>query len=333
MRSRGLAPSIEVSSVRPGPRAAGWLVALAVVASSLALAQDDPGRAPDPADLPPPPPEAYAVVGDVAILRTAVHAEANEGRMPPVAALQRMITLEVLRQGLVARGHDPARLSEADLEQGVAEAKAALTAQGASPAQVAQADAMRDSMRVPVAFSMFIDEQVKDADLVARFEERRLELAGELRLRAISLRISPETGGEAAARAQLAALHAQLGGAPTDDAFAALARRASQDPNAALTGGDLDWQSRRAPTVPMSLIEAAIDLGRPGLVPEPVATARAVHLVYVTAVRVPASATLEALLPRMRAEARSALAQDLMERWIRETPVRMADDAPHMQRR
>jgi parvulin-like peptidyl-prolyl isomerase len=319
MRSRGVA---------------ACLGGLALAFASLAAAQDEHGHGgPDPADLPPPPREAYAVVGDVAILRTAVHAEATSGRMPAVAALQKLITLEVLRQHLVREGHDPARVSEADLDQSVAEAKAALTAQGASPEHLAQADAMRDSLRVPVAFSLFIDGLVKDEELVAGFEERRLALAGELRLRAISIRSDASSGGEAAARAQLAAARARLGEAPTDDAFAALARTASQDPNAVLTGGDLDWQSRRAPTVPLALIDAGIALGRAGLVPEPVATSRAVHLVYVTAVRVPASATLEALLPRMRAEARSALAQEYMERWLRETPVRLADDAPHLQRR
>lgn len=323
MRSRGVAPWLV-------------LVVVALISSSslcsLAVAQDEHTHG-GPVDMPHPPREAYAVVGSsaVAILRTAVHATANSERMPLVEALQRLITLEVLRQNLAAQGHDPANVSDADLDKAIVDAKAALAGQGAPPEQVAALDSMRDSLRVSLAFSRFVEGQVKDDALVAEFESRRLAFAGELRLRAISIRIDPAAGGENTARAQLMALRARLGDAPTDDAFAALASTASHDPNAVLTGGDLDWQSRRTPTIPMSMIDAAIKLGRPGLVPEAVVTSRAVHLVYVTKVRVGQAATLENLLPRMRAEQRAQLARELMGRWTHDTPVRMSEDAPHMQ--
>lgn len=285
--------------------------------------EDPPRRVPE---------NAYALVGDVAILKTAVDAEASRG-FPAVVALQRLIAMEVLRQNLVARGVDPAAVTEAELDRGVAEAKASLAAQGAGPDQVAQLDQFRDAMRVPVAFSGYVASQVRDDDLVKDFERWRMELAGELRVRAIVFVIDPAKGGVDGARARLDAVRARLGDAPTDEQFAAAARTESDDPNAVLTGGDLDWQSPRAPTVSLSLVEACMRRGAPGLVAEPVATPRALYLLYVSAVRIPTTATLDALLPRMREEARAWLASQLMDEWLKTTPIVLSPDAPHYQQR
>lgn len=304
-------------------RAAALLVAAAaVVAAPAALADGDEERQ--------VPKDAYALVGDVAILKTAVHAEAAQG-FPPVVAMQRLIAMEVLRQNLVARGLDPSAVSEADLDQGVADAKAALAAQGARPEQVAQLDGYRDALRVPVAFSRYVAGQVRDEDLIADFPRWRARLAGEVRVRAIVLMIDPERGGEPAARARLDALRARLGATPTDEEFAAAAREESDDPNAVLTGGDLDWQSPRAPTISLRLVEACTGRAEPGLVAEPVATPRAIYLLYVAAVRAPSTATLEALLPRIREQARADTAARLMDEWIASTPIVIAEDAPHYQ--
>lgn len=303
-------------------RAAALLVAVAAAALPAALADGEEKRQ--------VPKDAYALVGDVAILKTAVLAEAAQG-FPPVVAMQRLIAMEVLRQNLVARGVDPAAVSEADLERGVADAKAALVAQGARPEQVAQLDRYRDALRVPVAFSQYVAGQVRDEDLIADFPRWRARMAGEVRLRAIVLMIDPEKGGEPAARARLDALRARLGATPTDEQFAAAAREASDDPSAVLTGGDLDWQSPRAPTISLRLVEASAGRAEPGLVPEPVVTPRAIYLLYVTAVRAPSTATLEALLPRMRDQARTDTAARLMDEWIASTPIAIAEDAPHYQ--
>lgn len=311
---------------------AGLVAALAALAALLAPAAlaDGDGHAQGTGRSVPR--NAYALVGDVAILKTAVHAEERQG-FPPVVALQRQIAMEVLRQNLVARGADPATVTDEELAQGLADAKASLAARGASPEQVAQLDAFRESMRVPVAFSRYVASQVRDEDLVKDFDRWRAALAGEVRVRAIVLMIDPEKGGEPAARQRLDALRARLGAAPTDEQFAAAAREASDDPNAILTGGDLDWQSPRAPTVSMSLVEACVEQGKPGLVAAPVVTPRAIYLLYVTAVRTPPTATLDALLPSMREQARADLAARLMDEWIQATPIQLADDAPHYQQR
>ena len=280
----------------------------------------------------PVPPEAYALVGDVAILKTAVHAEAALG-FPPVVALQRLVAMEVLRQNLVAGGADPAQVTAEQLQEGLLEARAAMQAQGARPEQLAQLEGYREGLRVPVAFSRYVASQVPDEGLIADFERWRLRLAGEARVRAIVLVIDAEKGGEPAARARLDAVRAALGEAPSDEQFAAAARESSDDPNAVLTGGDLDWQSPRTPTVSMRLVDACMARGEPGLVAEPVATPRALYLLYVTAMRVGPEATLEALLPQMREQARAELAARLMDRWLSETPITMAEDAPHYQQR
>lgn len=322
------------------PRRAAALLALVVVGAALvgvapAGAEDGGHSHGPPPGARPVPPEAFAMVGDVAVLRTQVFAEARRLNISEVMAFQRLITAEVMRQNLVRLGADPAAVSEADLDEGLAEAKAALVAQGGTAEHVAQLDGMRDALRVSVAFSRHVAALVPDEELVRDFAMWRTTLAAELRLRAIALRVDPQRGGVQVAQARATELQARLGAAPTDDAFAALAAEASDDPTAALTGGDLDWQSPRAPTVSLSLIEPALvhaAAGRQGLLPAPVVTTRAVYLLYVTAVRVPATATLEALLPRMRDEARARAAARLMDEWIEATPISVAADAPHLQR-
>lgn len=314
------------------PRARARLALLAALAAtSLASAQDAAHSHPAPAG-PPPPPEAYALVGDVAILRTAVKATAEREGAPLVVALQRAITSEVLRQNLVRVGADPALVPEAELDQGLAEAKAALSLRGAKPAQLTELDRHREELRVGVAFSRYVGSLVSDADLLAFFEAHELEVAGEVRLRAVVVRVDPARGGGAGAIDRAMQLRARLGDAPTDATFAALARDASEEPSAVLTGGDLDWQSNDQPTVSLSIVRAGLSHGKPGLVPQPIVTPRAVFLVYVTDVRLPETATREALLPVMRARIREKTAAELMDRWLAETPVRLAEDAPHYQR-
>ncbi|MCO5171668.1 MAG: peptidylprolyl isomerase [Planctomycetes bacterium] len=313
-------------------RAAGLLALLLLAAGAArAGAQDGHSHGPRPGARPVPP-EAFAMVGDVAILRSEVYAEVARG-FRDVVALQRLIATEVMRQNLVRVGFDPAAVTDAELDQGVAEARAALVAQGGTPAQVAHLEQVREALRVPVAFSRFVATQVPDEALAGDFDMWRMVLAGEVRLRAIALRIDPARGGPQGVRERVEQLKAKLGEAPTDAQFAALAAEVSEDPVAALTGGDLDWQSARAPTVSLTLIEPAIThaaAGRRGLVPAPVVTQRAAYLLYVTAVRVPATATLDALLPRMREQARAQAASRIMDEWLEETPLSIAEDAPHI---
>lgn len=297
---------------------------LATLALAAAAAAQEPSR-PDEAPLPP---GAWAQVGPAgegaAILRQAVEAEAKRAGMPVGPVLRRMVTAEVMRRNLVKAGHDPAALDAKAVDAGLAEAKAALQAVGAPPDQLKRLEAQRESLRVPVAMKNLVEALVAKEDLAADFPRRRLEALGELRARAIFIRSDADP---AAAQAKVAALQKALGDAPTDAAFAELARKESDDPLAILTGGDLDWFSPRDGRVAPSIVEACVKQAAPGLVAEPVKLRNALALVWVTEVRVP-EATLEQLRPRLLDQARARIGADLMRRWFDETPVRYAPDAP-----
>lgn len=300
-------------------KACGLLAALALCAAT-AAAQEAPR--PDEAPLPP---GAWAQVGPsgeaTTILREAVEADARRSGLTPGQALRRLVASEVMRRNLVTAGHDPAALDAKALDAGVAETRAALQKAGAPPEQLARLEAQREALRVPVAMKDLVEALAAKEDLAKDFPRRRLELLGELRVRAIFI------ANGAGAAAKVADLQRQLGDAPTDAAFAELARKASDDPLAILTGGDLDWFSPRDGRVAPSIVEACLDKAAPGLVARPVTLRNAQALVFITEVRVP-DATLEQLRPRLLDQARARIGAELMRRWFEETPVRLAPDAP-----
>lgn len=277
------------------------------------------------------PSEAYALVDGVAILRTEVAAEQGRGGFSPAAALQRLVGAQVLRGKLIAAGHDPAALSEADVAKGLEEAQATLRKAHVPEERVAELAKWKEQLRVPVAFQRHVDALVAAAEakgeLAPLLPRLRLEVAGEVRARVLVISAAA-AGGAPAALERAKALLAKLGPAPDDAAFAALARESSDDPLHALTGGDLDWFAPRAGRMNPAIVEACCAKAVPGLVPEPVVTARAVLLVYVTETRLPADATPEALKPRLLEAAKGRRAAELMRSWLEETPVVYAKDAP-----
>lgn len=187
---------------------------------------------------------AYAKVGAVPILRADVDADTKRG-VPPAQALQRRISLEVLRQGLQQSGVDPAALPEAELTAALEEAASTLKAMGRTLEDVLAGagqtrEQFREELRIPTAFRVYVRGRVSDDQVRASCEAGALRIAGQVRAMHILVTVRKDRD-EVAARARAQELIAQLGEEPTREAFAALAREASDDPMASLTDGDLDW--------------------------------------------------------------------------------------------
>lgn len=319
-------------------RRAPLALAAALLASGAALAApDDPAPSATPSPLPEAWQTAYARVDGVAILRTAIDADAKQG-MPKAVALQRRITLELLRQGLARAGRSADEVPAADLEQAFADARAQLAQRKVELEEVLSkagqsVEEFKQGLKVPLAFRNFVRDQLSDEKLRELFAEQKLAMAGELRLSHLFLKVSKERPAQAA-HAKAEALLKKLGPQPSAQAFAGLASEASEDPMASLTGGDLDWLRRNGRRgVPREVTAAAFRFGKVGLVPEPVRSAAGLHLLYVAQVRLPPSATYERMAPQIRAQAERSEAARLLDTWREQSRIEYAPDAPRQPQR
>jgi parvulin-like peptidyl-prolyl isomerase len=289
---------------------------------------------------PDPPPEwklAYAKVNGVAILRTAIDAEAKSG-MPKTASIQRRISIEILRQGLLAAGRDPQAVAPKALDKALADARAELLKREVKLetmlARTGQTLAeFREGLRVPLCFRNHVRAALTDAKLKELYETQKLAMAGELRLSHVFVQISQKQPFEKAL-AKANALLKTLGKNPKAQAFAELASAQSDDPMASLTGGDLDWIRRAsARTTPKAVVAAAFRHGKLGLVPNFTRTVHGLHILYISDVRLPPSATFERLRPRIALTAERLRANRVMADWREKARVEYAPDAPRKRRR
>jgi len=313
------------------------LAAPLLLAGAAFAAPDEPAPTPAPAALPEAWQDAYARVDGVAILRTAIDADAKQG-MPKAVALQRRITLELLRAGLARAGRSADEVPAADLEQAFADAKAQLARRKVeledALAKAGQSvEEFKQGLKIPLAFRNYVRDQLSEEKLRQLFSEQKLAMAGELRLSHIFLKVTKERPAKAA-QAKAEALLKQLGSKATAQAFAGLASEASEDPMASLTGGDLDWLRRNGKRgVPREVTAAAFRFGKVGLVPEPVRSARGLHLLFVVQVRLPPSATYERMAPQIRAQAERSEAARLLDTWREKSRIEYAPDAPRQPQR
>lgn len=313
-----------------------FTAALLTAGAALA-APEDPAPTPAPSALPAAWKTAYARVDGVAILRTAIDADAKQG-MPRAVALQRRITLEILRAGLARDGRDADAVPEKDLEQAFADAKAQLARRKVkledALAKAGQSvEEFKQGLKIPLAFRNYVRDQLSEERLKQLFAEQKLAMAGELRLSHVFLKVTQERPAKAT-HAKAEALLKTLGEAPSAQAFASLASESSEDPMASLTGGDLDWLRRNGKRgVPREVTAAAFRFGKVGLVPEPVRSAGGLHLLYVVQVRLPPSATYERMAPQIRAQAERNEAARLLDTWREQSRIEYAPDAPRQPRR
>lgn len=284
-----------------------------------------PARAEDP---PAAWTSAWARVDGIAVLRTEVAADVARG-VPLPHAIERRVTVALMHANLLREGVDPARLPASELEGALAEAREALAPQGGLDAFLERAgqtlEQFREALRVPTAFRNYLRARISEDDLRAFFAQETLQL----RVRHVLVRASP-TRDAAAARARAEELLKGLGESPREADFLRLVAE-SDDPMAALSGGDLDWLTRAPhPSVPPEVIAAAFARGEPGLVGEPVRSTAGYHLLWVTGVRRPASASFERMREPLLAALEQRRAGELLRAWRERTPVAYAPDAPRV---
>src|SRR5690606_8475058 len=198
---------------------------------------------------------AWARVDGIAVLRTEVAADVARG-VPLPHAIERRVTVALMHANLLREGADPARLPAAELEAALAEAREALAPQGGLDAFLQRAGQtlpqFTEALRVPTAFRSYLRAGIGEDDLRAFFAQEMLQL----RVRHVLVKVSP-TRDAAAARARAEGLLKGLGESPREADFLRLVAE-SDDPMAALSGGDLDWLARAPhPSVPSEVVAAA----------------------------------------------------------------------------
>lgn len=305
------------------------LIAALLLATSHALADETK----------PPKPNwkvAYAQVADVAVLRTAVAVEVKRG-WPQHLALRRLVSDAILRVNLIREGYDPAKLDAAAIDEVVAESRAFMKKSGQTLEKYLARVGMtvlqyKDSLRTPLTFKKFIRDKLSEERLKELYKREALLLTGEVRASHILVKVS-KARDATQARARAAALIKQLDKAPTAAAFSTLAQEASEDSLAPLTGGDLDWfRARGRSDAPGAVVRFAFRHGKPGLIPRPVRGADGFHVVLVTGVRTPPSATYARLRPRLLKRAAQLEQARTVRGWLARTKVSYAPDAPRRKR-
>lgn len=248
---------------------------------------------------------AVATVGDVDITRSQVDAM-RPGRMAAsqlvTEDLNRLITTEVLRQGLVDLGLE---VPEADLETATADLVASIEAQGTSwddfKAEQEVTDELVDiaifqQVAQEVAIAHFVElAEVSDDDVRAEFD-RTIDSRSEVCAAHILLAF-PEGADDAAKQAvadAAANLH-DLVIAPDAD-FAALATEHSEDPGSGANGGDLGCSAPDRYVPEFSAAAMAAELGVPT---EPVESSFGYHIILVNDRTIP---TFEESAETVRAE-------------------------------
>ncbi|MES2415154.1 MAG: SurA N-terminal domain-containing protein [Pseudomonadota bacterium] len=152
------------------------------------------------------------------------------------------------------------------------------------------------------------DVTVSDADLKAYFEQNAARLSGIEERRASHILIaSPKSAPEAdrqKAKAKAAELLAQVKKAP--ESFADLARKNSQDPGSAPTGGDLDFFAREAMVKPFS--DAAFAMKK-GDISDVVESDFGFHIIKLTDIKAPKQRSFEEMKPELEADVKKQQAQ------------------------
>jgi hypothetical protein len=309
--------------------------------SLCALLAGSAGAQPEPPEQPPAPavpPEAYALVGDVAVLRTDVDAEAAAAQVPAAFVLQMRVQLEQLRLGLLSEGLDvldEAVVRPMEVRQEVQEL--ARQRQLSTEQLAAQVDFLEAQARVRVGIKKYLILNTPSDRVEELFEANKLAMFGEVRARAIWISAGdPPRPGNAFGLAMN--LLQSMGNDPSLRAFTTLAVRHSSYPLVALTGGDLDWfdsqgRFRTGDRLyrhwwPPAVAAACFRLGEPGLVPFPVNDPQGSWVLLVTDVRIPEEVTLATHGAWAQREAHNELGQALAARWDEEFPVTRAPDAP-----
>src|SRR5581483_212342 len=186
-------------------------------------------------------------------------------------------------------------------------------------------DEMKTKIRMRLAFQKRREKDATEEALRAWFAKHELELAGEVRATAILL--APRRGADDTATFQRAVQ--VLAKMKADGSNAAqLAREVSDDPNAPLDGGDLDFFGAGAGVAPPEVVAACFAHGKTGLVPRPVRSRLGYHVIYVTATRFLEPAVFEKHRGQVQQRFLADRALELHKLWRAAEVIEIAPDAP-----
>ncbi|NDP62936.1 SurA N-terminal domain-containing protein [Polaromonas sp.] len=149
---------------------------------------------------------------------------------------------------------------------------------------------------------------VNEADLKTYYEQNAKHLSGTEERRASHILITAPVSAPAAqreeAKAKAEALLASVRKAP--DTFADVARKNSQDPGSAPSGGDLDFFGRGAMVKPF---EDAVFSMQKGDISDVVASDFGYHIIKLTDIKVPKQRSFEEMKPTLEADLKKQQAQ------------------------
>ena len=149
---------------------------------------------------------------------------------------------------------------------------------------------------------------VNEADLKTYYEQNARQLTGAEERRASHILITAPVSAPAAqreeAKAKAETLLASVRKAP--DAFADVARKNSQDPGSAPSGGDLDFFGKGAMVKPF---EDAVFSMQKGDISDVVASDFGYHIIKLTDIKVPKQRSFEEMKPTLEADLKKQQAQ------------------------
>jgi parvulin-like peptidyl-prolyl isomerase len=286
------------------------------------------------------PSDSWAMVDSRAITRAEVTKRAKLMGFPEAFALEMLVNESIIADHLDKDGVSPGSVSADELAKGREAWREAMKRGGQDPDARMKADGITVAdldavFRVTSAFKLRVERDATDVALHEAFEKRwKLELAGEVRARHILVTVK---GGNDAAALQ-AALAVLSSVAADGSNMATLARAVSEDPNAPLDGGDLDWFSRfpgdpsqSVRFVPEAIARACFAQGKEGVLPEPVRAHDGYHVVFVTGIRfVTGTVAFDPYRERVKSAFVTDHATELLRRWHDEAKIELAPDAPRL---
>jgi parvulin-like peptidyl-prolyl isomerase len=308
--------------------------------AGLALGAIASARAGDTAPVstasPTVPKDAWAIVDSSVITKADVDRRAKllallvgAPDIPPYAVLQTLVTERAIVSHLDHEGIGPGSVTRAEVDAARRELEAG-AARASGPdleKRIAAAGLEAEfdiQLRASVALKKRVEGEATDAALRETFEKRKLLLCdGEIRARSLLVAVR-DSDALALARAQQLLSATKPDGSNMDR----LCRTVSDDPNAPLTGGDLDWFSPRATWVPPEVVRACFERATTGLVPQPIKAHDGYHIVYITGTRVLGDATFEAKRELVKNLFLAEHAAALIKSWHDEAKVTFAPDAP-----
>jgi parvulin-like peptidyl-prolyl isomerase len=279
----------------------------------------------------PLPAGTWAMVGSRAITKDEVVKRARS--LPLGLVLDALIDEQVLAIGLDREGIAASSVADAEVEKFLGGLRERAKLQGVDfdtqlKAEGVTLDEVKTKLRMGLAFQKRVEREATDDALRAWFAKHELELGGEVRATHVLLALkgSDDTATFQRALAVLAKVKAD------GSNVAALARELSDDVNAPLDGGDLDFFGAGSGAAPPEVVEACFARGKKGLVTRPVRSRRGYHVIFVTDTRFTEPPAFERHRGQVQMRFLDERAREIHKSWRAAVKIELAPDAPRPSR-